>query len=276
MSVTYDAQPPPGGDTGPEKPARHPPGDVEPAVGLSGVGKRFADGTLALDGVDLNIARGEFVAIVGPSGCGKTSLLRIISGLDRQSTGEAVRPAEKIAYVFQEPTLLPWLTVRGNVELVALLGGVPRRERRSRAVEAIAQVGLSDFQGHRPHRLSGGMRMRAALAQALTTRPQLFLFDEPFGAADEMTRNRLCDQLQELYMAKGFTALFVTHSIAEAVYLSRRVVVMSPRPGRVVADIDVPMAFPRPPSTRYSAQFADIAGEVAEHLRDAVTDDRRH
>jgi NitT/TauT family transport system ATP-binding protein len=179
-------------------------------VRLSGVDKSYANGTSALAGVELTIGRGEFVSVVGPSGCGKTTLLRIIAGLEQRTSGTMGRSTDDIAYVFQEPTLLPWRTVRGNVELVAQLRGVPRRERHIRATEAIAQVGLADFAGHRPHHLSGGMRMRAALAQALTTRPQLFLFDEPFSAVDEMTRHRLCDQLQALYLAERFTAVFVT------------------------------------------------------------------
>jgi NitT/TauT family transport system ATP-binding protein len=237
-------------------------------VQLSGVDKSYADGTSALAGVDLSIGRGEFVSVVGPSGCGKTTLLRIIAGLERRTSGMMARSTDDIAYVFQEPTLLPWRTVLGNVELVAQLGGVPRRERRARATEAIAQVGLAEFAGHRPHHLSGGMRMRAALAQALTARPQLFLFDEPFSAVDELTRNRLCDQLQELYLAERFTAVFVTHSVAEAVYLSSRVLVMPPRPGRILADIPVPLDFPRAPEIRYAPGFGDVAGKVAECLRD--------
>jgi NitT/TauT family transport system ATP-binding protein len=192
--------------------------------------------------------------------------LRLVAGLEPASSGALARDTDDIAYVFQEPTLLPWRTVRGNVELVAQLRGVDRAVRRERARHAIEQVGLGEFAGHRPHQLSGGMRMRAALAQALTARPRLFLFDEPFGAVDELTRQRLCDQVRALHAAERFTALFVTHSVAEAVYLSGRVVVLSPRPGRVLADVPVPLADPRPPDIRYGAAFAAVAGAVAGHL----------
>jgi NitT/TauT family transport system ATP-binding protein len=239
-------------------------------IQLRGLAKRYPDGTAALTEVDLAVGPGEFVSVVGPSGCGKTTLLRIMSGLEQRTSGTMLRSVDDVAYVFQEPTLLPWRTVLGNVELVAQLRGVPHRERRIRALHAIEQVGLADFAGHRPHQLSGGMRMRAALAQALTARPELFLFDEPFGAVDEMTRNHLCDRLQALYLTERFAAVFVTHSISEAVYLSGRVLVLSPRPGRVLADIPVPLGFPRLPEVRYSAEFGDIAGTVAKHLRGSV------
>jgi NitT/TauT family transport system ATP-binding protein len=240
------------------------------AIQLRGLEKRYPDGTVALTETDLVVGSGEFVGVVGPSGCGKTTLLRLISGLEQRTSGTMLRSVDDIAYVFQEPTLLPWRTVLGNVELVAQLNGVRRGERRVRAWRAIEQVGLADFAGHRPHQLSGGMRMRAALAQALTARPELFLFDEPFGAVDEMTRNHLCDRLQALYLSERFTAVYVTHSITEAVYLSGRVLVLSPRPGRVVADIPVPLSFPRLPEIRYSAEFGDIAGTVAKHLRGSI------
>jgi NitT/TauT family transport system ATP-binding protein len=233
---------------------------------VAGVGKRYPDGTVALAGVDLAVGAGEFVAVVGPSGCGKTTLLRLIAGLEEPTGGTLARGTDDLAYVFQEPTLLPWRTVRGNVELVAQLRGVPRAQRRERAWHALEQVGLADFAGHRPHQLSGGMRMRAALAQALTARPRLFLFDEPFAAVDELTRNRLCDQVQALHAAEAFTAVFVTHSVTEAVYLSGRVVALSARPGRILADVPVPLEVPRRPDVRYRTEFAELAGTVARHL----------
>jgi NitT/TauT family transport system ATP-binding protein len=236
------------------------------AVQMSDLGKRYDNGTVALSGLDLAVPGGQFVSVVGPSGSGKTTLLRVIAGLERHTGGTMARATDDIAYAFQEPTLLPWRTVLGNVELVAELNGIPRGARRSRAKQEIARVGLADFADHRPHQLSGGMRMRAALAQALTARPALFLFDEPFAAVDEMTRNGLCDQLQELYLAERFTAIFVTHSISEAVFLSSRVVVLSPRPGRIVADIPVDLEFPRRPEVRYTPAFAEIAVAVTAAL----------
>lgn len=241
---------------------------------MSGLGKRYGNGTVALSGVELAVPGGQFVSVVGPSGSGKTTLLRIIAGLEAPTGGTLTRATDDLAYAFQEPTLLPWRTVLGNVELVAELNGVPRGARRSRARQVIARVGLADFADHRPHQLSGGMRMRAALAQALTARPALFLFDEPFAAVDEMTRNGLCGQLQELYLAERFTAVFVTHSISEAVFLASRVVVLSPRPGRIVADIAVDLDFPRRPEVRYTPEFAAIALAVTEALPGSVNPQR--
>ncbi len=234
---------------------------------LTEVTLTYPDGTQALDTVSLRLAAGEFVAVVGPSGCGKSSLLRIASGLARPTSGTAVNRATATGYVFQEATLLPWRTVRRNVELLAELHGMPAAERRARADRAIARVGLSEFAEHKPAALSGGMRMRASLARALTLAPDLFLLDEPFGALDELTRERLGEQLQELFVADRFGALLVTHSVAEAVFLSDRVVVLSPRPGRVVAEVAVPLPHPRPPEVRYSPEFAALAAQVSAALR---------
>ena len=185
-------------------------------LAFSGVGKRFPDGTVALSGVDLSVAPGEFVSILGPSGCGKSTLLRVAAGLTAASDGTARVATDKLGYVFQDPTLLPWRTVQANAELFAELRHLPRDERRRRARDALALVGLDDFAGHHPRALSGGMRMRVSLARSLTLEPELFLFDEPFGALDEITRERLNDELLGLYLAKEFTALFVTHSVSEA------------------------------------------------------------
>src|SRR5919204_4828933 len=231
------------------------------------VSKQFPDGTVALAGVDLNVSPGEFVSVVGPSGCGKSTLLRIASGLDAASEGAVEVATDKLGYVFQDPTLLPWRTVQANVELFAELHGLPKPERRRRADDALRLVGLSDFAGHRPRALSGGMRMRASLARSLTLKPELFLFDEPFGALDEITRERLNDELLQLYLTERFTALFVTHSVTEAVYMSTRVVVMSGRPGRVVRDFAVPFPYPRAPQLRFTEPFAHLAGEVSACLR---------
>ena len=174
----------------------------------------------------------------------------------------------KIGYVFQDATLLPWRTVKGNVELFAELRGLPKGERRRRADDAIELVGLSDFADHRPRALSGGMRMRVSLARSLTLEPELFLFDEPFGALDEITRERLNDELLQLYLTQRFTALFVTHSVAEAVFLSSRVVVLSPRPGHIVGEVTVPFPYPRPGHLRFAPEFGRLASRVSDLLRD--------
>jgi NitT/TauT family transport system ATP-binding protein len=239
---------------------------------LSGVRLEYPDGTEALAEVTLSLAAGEFVAVVGPSGCGKTTLLRIASGLAGPTGGSAVNRAASTGYVFQDATLLPWRTVEHNVELLAELHHLPRQERRTRAERAVERVGLREFARHKPAALSGGMRMRVSLARALTLAPDLFLLDEPFGALDELTRERLGEQLQELFTADRFAALLVTHSVAEAVYLSGRVLVMSPRPGRVVAEIAVPFDYPRPPELRFSAEFAEVAAKVSAALRAEVAD----
>jgi NitT/TauT family transport system ATP-binding protein len=235
---------------------------------FAGVGRTFPDGTEALRGVDLTVDRGEFVSVVGPSGCGKSTLLRLASGLDKATAGETRVGSRRVGYVFQDPTLLPWRTVRRNVELLAELEHVSKAERRARVDEAIALVGLADFEKHRPRSLSGGMRMRTSLARSLVLQPDVFLFDEPFGALDEMTRERLNDELLALFADRGFAALFITHSVAEAVFLSTRVVVMSPRPGRILGDVSVPFGYPRQPELRYSEEFGKVAGEVSDLLRD--------
>jgi NitT/TauT family transport system ATP-binding protein len=235
---------------------------------FAGVGRTFPDGTEALRNVDLTVDRGEFVSVVGPSGCGKSTLLRLASGLDRSTTGETRVSSTRVGYVFQDPTLLPWRTVRRNIELLAELEHLPKAVRRARVQEAIALVGLDGFEKHRPRSLSGGMRMRTSLARSLVLQPDVFLFDEPFGALDEMTRERLNDELLALFADRGFAALFITHSVAEAVFLSTRVVVMSPRPGRILGDVSVPFGYPRAPELRYSEEFAKVAGEVSDLLRD--------
>jgi NitT/TauT family transport system ATP-binding protein len=243
-----------------------------PVLIFDNVSKRFPDGTVALAGIDLSVASGEFVSVVGPSGCGKSTLLRIASGLTAASDGDLQVDTDKIGFVFQDPTLLPWRTVQANVELLAELAGLPKPERRRRADEAIKLVGLSEFAGHRPRSLSGGMRMRVSLARSLTLQPELFLFDEPFGALDEITRERLNDELLQLYLTQRFTALFVTHSVNEAVFVSERVVVLSGRPGQVLGDFPVPFEYPRAPALRFEEEFARVAGEVSACLRGG----RRH
>ena len=237
-------------------------------LAFSRVGRIFPDGTEALRDVDVAVDSGEFVTVVGPSGCGKSTLLRLASGLDHPTSGSVQVRSKRVGYVFQDPTLLPWRTVQHNVALLAELEKVSRAERQRRVAVAISLVGLEGFEKHRPRALSGGMRMRVSLARSLVLAPDVFLFDEPFGALDEMTRERLNDELLQLFMDRRFAALFITHSVAEAVYMSTRVVVMSPRPGRIVGDVAVPFGYPRRPELRYSEEFGKVAGEVSDLLRD--------
>ena len=232
------------------------------------VAKTFPDGTVALEGVDLDVHRGDFVTVVGPSGCGKSTLLRIASGLSPASAGAAQVDAERIGYVFQDATLLPWRSVLSNVELLAELHGMSRTATTQAARDAIDLVGLRGHEAKLPRALSGGMRMRASLARSLTLDPDLFLFDEPFGALDEITRERLNDELLRLFAAKGFGALFITHSVGEAVYMSTKVLVMSGRPGRIVDSFDVPFGVDRAPELRFTAEFAELCGRVSHALRD--------
>jgi NitT/TauT family transport system ATP-binding protein len=226
----------------------------------------------ALKRVSIAFQEHAVTAIIGPSGCGKSTLLRLVSGLDRATAGTVNVAPCRLGYVFQDPTLLPWRNVRRNVELPAELRGLPRVERRRRAAEAIALVGLEEFARHRPRTLSGGMRMRVSLARALTMSPSLFLFDEPFGALDAISRERLGDELQALYADRRFAAVYVTHAVSEAICLSSRVLVMGARGGDIVADVPVPLPFPRPPEARYASELAGIAAEVHAHLRSGSAD----
>jgi len=228
----------------------------------------FPNGVVALHGVDLTVKRGEFVTVVGPSGCGKSTLLRIASGLEKNSHGTASTSTSRIGYVFQDATLLPWRSVERNVELLAELHKVPKAERAAKAKEAIDLVGLTGFEASLPKQLSGGMKMRTSLARSLTLDPELFLFDEPFGALDEITRERLNDELLRLFVEKSFAGLFITHSVSEAVYLSTRVIVMSGRPGTIVDEFAVPFPMPRDPDIRFTAEFAELVGKVSHALRE--------
>ncbi|CRK51681.1 putative ATP-binding protein BAB2_1147 [Rhodococcus sp. RD6.2] len=233
---------------------------------FDGVVKRFSTGTTALDGIDLQVGRGDFVAVVGPSGCGKSTLLRMAAGLDVPTEGNVAVGTESVGFIFQEPTLLPWRTVRRNVELTAELGHLPKAERRERADAAIAAVGLGDFADQLPRALSGGMKMRASLARSLALAPDVLLLDEPFGALDEMTRLDMQVELQKLYAEKRFTAMFITHSVSEAVFLANRVVVMTARPGRIAEVIDVDFPYPRGPELRYDPRFTDHVSRISASL----------
>jgi NitT/TauT family transport system ATP-binding protein len=236
-------------------------------LSFNDIGMIFPDGTEALRGVSFTVDRGEFITIVGPSGCGKSTLLKIASGLLKQTSGDVTVDRERIGYVFQDATLLHWRTVMGNVELFAELHNIPKAERRQLAADAIELVGLSGFEDHYPKSLSGGMKMRASLARTLTLKPPLFLFDEPFGAVDEITREHLNDETQLLFQREGFAGLFITHSIGEAVFMSTRVLVMSARPGQLVAEFEVPFEYPRRPDLRFNPEFAKLSGQVSQALR---------
>jgi NitT/TauT family transport system ATP-binding protein len=238
-------------------------------IAFDAAGKVFPDGTEAVGEVSFTLGEGELLSIVGPSGCGKSTLLRLAAGLEHETSGAVRCSAENVGYVFQDATLLPWRSVRRNVELPAELDGASPHERARLATDAIRLVGLDGFEGHYPRALSGGMRMRVSVARALTRKPALFLFDEPFGALDEITRGTLNEELLRLFASEGFAAIFVTHSIAEAVYLSSRVLVLSPRPGRLVAEIAVPFAYPRSPELRFEPEFGRLSSEVSQALREA-------
>ena len=240
-----------------------------PALSFNGVSMVYPDGTHALGETTFDVHPGEFVTVVGPSGCGKSTLLKIASGLNAPTTGSVTVDRTKVGYVFQDATLLQWRNVQHNVELLAELAGVSKSERAQRATDAINMVGLGGFERKYPKQLSGGMKMRASLARTLVLDPSMFLFDEPFGAVDEITRERLNDEVISLFERQRFAALFITHSISEAVFLSTKVMVMSARPGRIVASIDIPFEYPRVPDLRFEPEFARISGEISHALRGA-------
>jgi NitT/TauT family transport system ATP-binding protein len=244
-----------------------------PIVALRGVGKTFASGVAALNGFDLDVRPGEFVSLLGPSGCGKSTALRIIAGLAEPSTGAVAwagdrRPLD-LGFVFQEPTLMPWATVTANVRLPLDLHGLAHAGG-PRAAAALDRVGLGAFAAAYPRELSGGMKMRASIARALVTEPKLLLMDEPFAALDEITRFKLNDDLLSLWQALGTTVVFVTHSVFESVYLSSRIVVMTPRPGRVFTELAVDAPYPRDARFRTSAEYAGFCRTASEALAAAI------
>jgi NitT/TauT family transport system ATP-binding protein len=246
--------------------------ESSPAIRLRSVRRVFPGGVEALTGLDLDVAAGEFVALLGPSGCGKSTLLRLVAGLDRPQGGEVAvgDPAgaehRGVGFVFQDAHLLPWRTVLANVALPLELAGVPRDVRAAAARAAIAQVGLADAATRLPAALSGGMRMRVSIARALVTAPRILLLDEPFAALDELTRQRLDEQLRELWLASGMTVLFVTHSIGEAAFLAERVVVLSPRPARVLADVGVSLPGRRDALLRTAPEFVELTRRLTAVL----------
>ena len=251
----------------------------QPVVSIAGVSKIFDAGggqTRALDGIDLSIERDEFVSLIGPSGCGKSTLLRLIGDLTAPTSGSVTingKPARQArldrdyGIVFQAPVLFDWRTVQANVALPLEVKGTAAADRERRVEAMLELVELKDFARHHPYQLSGGMQQRVSIARALSIEPSILLMDEPFGALDEMTRERLNTEVQRIWQQTETTVVFVTHSIPEAVFLSSKVVVMSPRPGRIVRVIDIDLPRPRTDDTRESTRYFSLITDVRETLR---------
>jgi NitT/TauT family transport system ATP-binding protein len=248
-----------------------------PMIELAGVSKQFGSGKPVLNPLDLEIQKGEFVTLLGPSGCGKSTLLKLIAGLIAPSSGtirvDGLTPKnarEVLAFIFQDPTLLPWRTVLQNVCLSLELEDVARDRRLIRAAELLELVRLDHVSKAYPRELSGGMKMRVSIARALATNPRLLLMDEPFSALDEMSRDRFNEEILRLREEQKWTAVFVTHSVAEAVFLSTRIVVLAPNPGRIHATFPVDLAFPRTAALRATPEFDRLAAQVSRSLRGAI------
>ncbi len=238
------------------------------------VSKQFGNGTLAVRDVDISLQEGEFISLLGPSGCGKSTLLRMMAGLATPSAGEIAWSGSgkpDLGFIFQEATLMPWATALGNVVMPLKLKGMPRADAEAASIEMLRLVGLGGFEGSYPRELSGGMRMRVSIARALVTRPRILLMDEPFAALDEITRHKLNDDLLALWWQRKFTAVFVTHSVFESVYLSQRIAVMAARPGRIMADLPVASPYPRDELFRTSAEYAQLCRVASETLKKAIT-----
>jgi NitT/TauT family transport system ATP-binding protein len=245
-----------------------------PEIVLDGVGKQFRGAAAVLQNISLNIVRGEFVTFLGPSGCGKSTLLKIVSGLTSVSEGSVrvngmtpENARELMSFIFQDATLLPWRTVEENAGLGLELDHAARELRRERVAQMLELVGLTQVAKRYPRQLSGGMKMRASIARALVSRPRILLMDEPFAALDEMTRDRLNEELLRLYAEQQWTVLFVTHSVAEAVFLSTRVVILGAHPGRVAHEIPVSLPWPRTAETRESTAFEEAVTQTSRLLR---------
>jgi NitT/TauT family transport system ATP-binding protein len=252
---------------------------ASPLIEFNDVSKQFGRGPRVLDRISLAASPGDFVSFIGPSGCGKSTLLRLIAGLSPVTSGSVTiagraptEAAADLAYVFQDPTLLPWLSVGRNIEAPLRLRGIPAAERRAIRDRVLALVRLGDRAEAYPRQLSGGQRMRVSIARALALSPRLLLLDEPFGALDEMTREHLNEELLRIREAQAWTAFFVTHSVAEAVFLSNRVVVLAAHPGRVLTVVPVPLPYPRTAETRLAREYHDLVTDVTRVVRAAEND----
>ena len=243
-----------------------------PSVSLNEISKRFGDGPAVLENISLTVGKGEIISIVGPSGCGKSTLLRIIAGLLPATGGEISHGGDKVdpAFIFQDATLLPWANVRENIALPSRLKGIPREMRLDLANEWAGRVGLKQALDYYPRQLSGGMRMRVSIARALSQFPNLLLLDEPFGALDAITRNRLNEEILALHASSRWTAFFVTHSVSEAVFLSHRIIIMGTNPGHVSAVMENPLPFPRNAQTRESIEFQQQLAEATARLQEVL------
>lgn len=244
------------------------------AIALTGISKVYATGTRALQDFNLTVQTGEFVSLVGPSGCGKSTVLQLIAGLSTPSEGTVNIGSNgeqpQLAFVFQDPALMPWASVSDNVQLPLKLRGTPQTIAQIKATDALKRVGLTSVERAYPRQLSGGMKMRVSLARALVTEPDLLLMDEPFGALDEITRSQLNDDLLTLWHQRHWTVVFVTHNIYEAVYLSNRVVILASHPGRAIAQIPIDLPYPRTQDLRTRSIYGTHCQQVAEHLAQAI------
>jgi NitT/TauT family transport system ATP-binding protein len=245
-----------------------------PEIALNGVSKRYRNAAVALQGISLTVDRGEFLTFLGPSGCGKSTLLKLVSGLSPVSEGQVEvngmtpeNAREMMSFIFQDATLLPWRTVEQNVGLGLELEHAARDARKERVTNMLNLVSLGNVAKRYPRQLSGGMKMRVSIARALVSRPRILLMDEPFAALDEMTRDRMNEELLRLYIEQKWTVLFVTHSVAEAVFLSSRIVILAPHPGRVAHEVQVDLPWPRTAETRESSAFEEQVTQASRLLR---------
>jgi NitT/TauT family transport system ATP-binding protein len=263
------------------KPAVSQPGAAlakAPQIELLQVSKSYGNGTKVLESIDLAVDKGEFVTLIGPSGCGKSTLLKLIAGLGSPTTGSVridgstpQNMRQAVSFIFQDATLLPWRTVTGNVGLGLELEGVSTERRREKIGSLLQFVGLAHVANAYPRELSGGMKMRVSIARALATSPQLLLMDEPFAALDEINRDRLNEELLRLRLEQQWTAVFVTHSVAEAVFLSTRIVVLAPNPGRIHAVLPIDLPFPRTAQLRELPEFEMLVARMSHLLREVLT-----